>query len=83
MLTRTMVDDEGMRAPDSVEEVVYEPAFINMPAQAKETFLETVAEEMEEHGDAEEAIRSGWDALSAIYGAEGKEEGFDEILPNP
>jgi hypothetical protein len=78
-----MVDERVERAPKSVREVVYDPAFRNMPAQAKETFLDTVADEMEEHGDEAEALRSAWDALAVIYGAEGREEGFEEILPTP
>lgn len=78
-----MDEDAPEEGPSSVRDVVYDPAFQTMPAKAKETFLETVADEMEEHGDEAEALRSGWDALAAIYGAEGQEEGFDEILPTP
>lgn len=78
-----MEETSGDDAPKSVRDVVYEPAFQTMPARAKETFLETVAEEMEEHGDEAEALQSGWDALAAIYDGEGPEEGFDEILPAP
>lgn len=83
MLTRTMPETIGDDPPESVREVVYQPAFRNMPARAKETFLDAVADEMEEHGDEAEALQAGWDALAAIYGDEDPEEGFDEILPAP